>query len=190
MRTDSAVDAPATGVTLLLADDDAGVRSLLGTLLRAAVGVGSVLEAEDGAEALAYARRRRIEVAVLDMNMPRLDGIGAARQLRALRPTLPIAIHSSDHELLRQRAAGLDLALFEKTDFEHLLAWVEQQAASPVASDHVPTAALDVCCELCGYGIVSRALPERCPMCGRDAVWAVPPGWGSRRAALHERRAG
>ena len=49
---------------------------------------------------------------------------------------------------------------------------------------------LDLCCDQCGYGIVSRVPPTRCPMCGGDTVWAEPPGWGSRRAALHERHGG
>ena len=67
------------------------------------------------------------------MNMPRLDGVEAARRLRALQPTLPIALHSSDPELLRQRAAGLGLPLFDKIDFDRLLAWVEQQANASAA---------------------------------------------------------
>jgi hypothetical protein len=126
------------------------------------------------------------------MNMPRLDGIEAARRLRALQPTLPVALHSSDPELLRQRAAGLELPLFDKIEFDRLLSWVEQQAKA-AAAHHAAVAPLarkvDLCCDRCGYGIVSRLPPTRCPMCGGDVVWAEPPSWGSRRAALHERRA-
>jgi rubrerythrin len=49
---------------------------------------------------------------------------------------------------------------------------------------------VDLCCSLCGYGIVSRTPPARCPMCGADGDWSAPPGWTSRRAALQERRTG
>ena len=193
MTTDAPVDIRASGVRLLLADDDAGVRALFATLLRAAPGVGSVVEAEDGAEALALAHGRRLDVAVLDMNMPRLDGIEAARRVRALQPTMAIALHSSDVEQLRQRAADLGLPLFDKIDFDRLLAWVEQQAKASAANayDAVTTLEpkLDLCCERCGYGIVSRLPPTCCPMCGGDTVWAEPPGWG-RAGRLDERRAG
>ena len=194
MTTNAPVDIPASGVRLLLADDDAGVRAIFATLLRAAAGVGSVVEAEDGTEALALARGGHLDIAVLDMNMPLLDGIEAARRLRTLQPTLPIALHSSDPDLLRQRAAGLELPLFDKIDFDRLLSWVEQQAKASAAHGHQTVAPLarklDLCCDLCGYGIVSRLPPTRCPMCGGDTVWAEPTSWGSRRAALHERRAG
>jgi CheY-like chemotaxis protein len=194
MAKNAPADISATGVRLLLADDDAGVRAIIATLLRAAAGVGSVLEAEDGAEALALARGSHFDVAVLDMNMPRLDGIEAACRLRSLQPTLAIALHSSDPELLRRRAAGLGLPLFDKIDFDRLLAWVEQHAKATVAHGRGAIAPLapklDLCCDLCGYGIVSRLPPKRCPMCGLDTVWAEPISLTSRRAALHERRAG
>jgi rubrerythrin len=45
----------------------------------------------------------------------------------------------------------------------------------------------DLCCRRCGYGIVSRARPARCPMCGCDASWAERPGQGSRQATIPER---
>jgi CheY-like chemotaxis protein len=194
MNRDAPADVPRRGVRLLLADDDAGVRALIAALLREAPGIGLVVQAEDGTEALALADAYLIDVAVLDMNMPRLDGIEAARRLRALRPTMPIALQSSDIEQLSRRAADLGLPLFDKVDFDALLAWVEKQARVPAAHGHQSIAplarTLDLCCDLCGYGIVSRSPPMRCPMCGGDAVWAKPSGWDCRRAALHERRAG
>jgi CheY-like chemotaxis protein len=132
--TDAPADAPKSGVRVLLADDDAGVRAMFARLLRATVGITSVIEAEDGAEAIALAPERGLDIAVLDMNMPRMDGIEAALRLRVLQPSLPIALHSSDPELLRQRAAGLELPLFDKIDFGGLLAWVERQARASAAS--------------------------------------------------------
>ena len=72
--------------------------------------------------------RVRLDIAVLDLNMPRLNGIDTAVRLRSLQPSLQIALHSSDPELLRQRAAGLDLPLFDKLDFDHLIDWVQRHA--------------------------------------------------------------
>ena len=127
-------DTTAAGVRLLVADDDARVRSLFATLLGAIPGVTSVIEADDGGEAVELARKHRVEVAVLDLNMPHLDGVAAALRLHELLPSLRIALHSSDPELLRQRAAGLELPLFDKADFDRLVTWVERQAKEALAA--------------------------------------------------------
>jgi CheY-like chemotaxis protein len=193
--SDAPTDAAASGARVLVADDDPGVRTMFATLLRATAGVTSVIEAEDGAEAVDMAREQRLDVVVLDLNMPRLDGVAAARRLRALQPSLAIALHSSDPELLRERAAGLGLPLFDKLDFDRLLTWLERQTEEASAARGKGAVArmapkLDLCCSLCGYGIVTRLPPARCPMCGGAPEWAEPLGWASRRAALQRRLAG
>ncbi len=194
---DRSADAPVTGIRVLVADDDARVRSLFATLLRAANGVASVIEAADGAEAVELCRKEHVDVAVLDLNMPRLDGVEAALRLRALQPSPRIALHSSDAELLRQRAADLGLPLFDKVDVERLRDWVERRATETCATDGsgsgrvTPMAAkVDLCCPVCGYGVVCRTPPERCPMCGSEAGWSEPHGRTPRRATVDERLAG
>ena len=161
-------------------------------LLRATAGVASVVEAADGVEAVELAGARRLDIAVLDVNMPRLNGIDTAVRLRSLQPSLQIALHSSDPELLRQRAAGLDLPLFDKLDFDQLIAWVQRHATTASGSGQAAPLVrkADLRCSMCGYGIVSRTRPVRCPMCGVAAVWVEPLGWLSRRAQLNERLAG
>ena len=191
---DLSADATAAGIRVLVADDDKDARTLFATLLRAAAGVTSVIEAKDGVEAVELGSAQRLDVAVLHFKMPRLDGVEAAITLRALRPSLQIALHSSDLELLRSRADGLDLPLFDKADLDQLGEWVERQASNARAIGRVRAAPMqpkvDLCCSGCGYGIVSRTPPTRCPMCGGDADWTEPRGWSSRRAALPERLAG
>ena len=192
---DGSAAAPVTGIRVLVADDDARVRSLLATLLRAATGGASIIEAKDGVEAVTRGRQENVDVAVLDLNMPRMSGVEAALKLGALRPSPRIALHSSDPVLLRQHAAALELPLFDKVDFERLREWVELQAAdarTAGGSRRVAPMArrLDLCCSECGYGIVCRTPPERCPMCGGEAGWNEPRGARARRAALDERLAG
>lgn len=196
MLDDAQADAAMTGIRVLVADDDARVRSLLATLLQATAGVASVIEAEDGAEAVQLGRGEQVDVAVLDLNMPGLDGVDAALALASLRPAPRIALHSSDPELLRQRAAGLHLPLFDKADFERLADWVERQAAEARAAGVrgrarvTPVAPkVDLFCSVCGYGIVCRTPPERCPMCG-DGRWSKSPGQTGRPAPLDKRLAG
>jgi CheY-like chemotaxis protein len=122
-------DATGAEIRVLVADDDDGVRQLFAILLRTTPGVSSVIEAKDGAEAVELACGRQFDVAVLDLNMPRLDGVQAAIRLRAMQPSLKIALNSSSPELLRQRADGLGLPLFDKiVDFDRLREWVAQQS--------------------------------------------------------------
>ncbi|GAA2680114.1 response regulator transcription factor [Streptomyces lunalinharesii] len=80
----SAAAAPAdTPVTLLIADDDEVTRSGLHMLLTAQPGIAVVGEAADGIEAVEQARRLRPDVVLMDVRMPRCNGIEATRQLLA-----------------------------------------------------------------------------------------------------------
>jgi DNA-binding response OmpR family regulator len=66
---------------VLVADDDEDILLLVATRLRR--DGFAVVQARDGAEALAAARERRPAVAVLDVGMPVLDGLGALAEIRA-----------------------------------------------------------------------------------------------------------
>ncbi|MEV7121906.1 response regulator transcription factor [Kitasatospora griseola] len=74
---------PGGPVTLLIADDDAITRSGLRVLLAAQPGLAVLGEAADGVEAVEQARRLRPDVVLMDVRMPRCDGIEATRQLLA-----------------------------------------------------------------------------------------------------------
>ncbi|MGC5346397.1 response regulator [Streptomyces sp. DT171] len=83
-RSHPAATSPArTPVTLLIADDDEVTRSGLRTLLAAQPGISVVGEAADGVEAVEQVRRLRPDVVLMDVRMPRRDGIEATRQLLA-----------------------------------------------------------------------------------------------------------
>ncbi|MCC3766713.1 response regulator transcription factor [Streptomyces sp. UNOC14_S4] len=70
-----------TPVTLLIADDDEVTRSGLRVLLSAQPGLAVVGEAADGVEAVEQARRLRPDVVLMDVRMPRCNGIEATRRL-------------------------------------------------------------------------------------------------------------
>lgn len=70
-------------VTLLIADDDEVTRSGLRLLLAAQPGISVVGEAADGVEAVERARILRPDVVLMDVRMPRLNGIEATRRLLA-----------------------------------------------------------------------------------------------------------
>jgi CheY-like chemotaxis protein len=192
--SDNAWSPAVTRVRVLVAEDDSSVRAHVVALLGNANGVALTLEAEDGAEAVQVGLQLRPEIAVLDVNMPRLSGVEAAQTLTALRPSMRIALQSSDPDSLRAHAGGLGLPLFDKLECERLVHWVEAQARScgPRVDETVSALArrLDLTCSMCGYGIVSRSPPERCPMCHVDAAWMEPRSWWARKTAAHGRSAG
>jgi CheY-like chemotaxis protein len=185
---DNASSQAVTQVRVLVADDDKRVRAHFVALLGNANGIASTIEAEDGSEALQVGLQLHPEIAVLDLNMPRLNGVEAAQTLRALQPAMRIALQSSDPGNLRARAGGLGLALFDKLECERLVHWVETQARScrPCADETVAAVSTlawrrDLTCSMCGYGIVSRKPPERCPMCHTDAVWTELQTWPAQK---------
>ena len=81
-------------VRILLADDHALIRQGVRLILEAEPGFAVVAEAGDGAEAVAQARTSDIDLAVLDVAMPRMTGLQAARELARRLPDLPILMLS------------------------------------------------------------------------------------------------
>ncbi|NUU19970.1 MAG: response regulator transcription factor [Streptomycetaceae bacterium] len=75
---------------ILLADDHALVRRGVRLILDGEPDLRVVAEADNGAEAVALARTADIDLAVLDIAMPRTTGLQAARELSRLRPDLRI----------------------------------------------------------------------------------------------------
>ena len=165
-------------VRLLLADDDAGRRSLLSALARQRLGALEVLEAADGAEAVQLGLQQRPQIALLDVTMPRVGGIEAAITLRDLRPQMRIAVFSGESLPHRDRVREQRLQLFDNLDPDHALDWVELQAQSLVERTPArrPVArTLSLECSACGYGITGAVAPERCPMCQRTETWVHTP---------------
>lgn len=81
-------------IGVLLADDHAMVRRGLRLVLEGEDDIQVVAEAGDGAEAIAQALDPRIDLAVLDVAMPRMTGIQAARELSRRRPDLQLVMLS------------------------------------------------------------------------------------------------
>jgi two-component system response regulator NreC len=95
-------------IRILLADDHVMVRQGLRALLEQA-GMAVVGEASDGQEALQIAHTQQPDVAVLDIGMPRLNGLEAARRLRDALPQIKIILltmHSEAPYVLEAMQAG------------------------------------------------------------------------------------
>jgi DNA-binding NarL/FixJ family response regulator len=112
-------------IRLLIADDQALVRGGFRAILEAEPDIDVVAEAGDGAEAVDLARRHRVDVALMDIRMPRMDGIEATRRLLAeprTPPTRVLVLTTFDldeyvYEALRAGASGF---LLKDVPPEHL----------------------------------------------------------------------
>ena len=100
-------------IRVLLADDQAMVRAGFRMILELEEGIEVVGEAQDGEEAVAAARRARPDVIVMDVRMPRLDGVAATRRVvEEIDPpprVLVVTTFDEDepvYEALRAGAAG------------------------------------------------------------------------------------
>lgn len=98
-----------TRPTVLIVDDDDEIRYSMRNLLL--VSDFDVLLAADGVEALKLLERHRVDALVIDLMMPRLDGVGVIRALLGKppeeRPSVIIVV--SAHVELRRRIMGLDV---------------------------------------------------------------------------------
>src|SRR6185369_8215739 len=84
--------AVTASLRLLLADDQALVRGALAALLGMEPDLDVVAEVGRGDEVVAAARRERPDVALLDVEMPGMDGIAATAALRAALPACKVLV--------------------------------------------------------------------------------------------------
>ena len=171
-------------VQLLVADDDPLARSQLVLSLGEVAAEILVLEAEDGAEAIQLALQRRPDIALLDINMPRLGGIEAAITLRQLQPRVCIGLQTGDPLVHRQRAHEHRFPLFDKLEFERRLAWLRDQVEWCIEARLEPEVWVSrkrsFVCRVCGYGALRAGAPDRCPMCHAEGLWVEAPWRHSR----------
>jgi DNA-binding NarL/FixJ family response regulator len=109
-------------IRILIADDHTLVRAGLRRILDDEVDLTVVAEAADGAEAVAGAQQHDIDIAILDISMPKLTGLQAARRILEYRPdvrVLMLSMHDNEEflfESLRVGAAGYVLKSSAESD--------------------------------------------------------------------------
>ena len=125
-------------IRVLLADDQRVVREGLGTLISLLDGIELVGTAADGEEALTLAARHDPDVVLMDLRMPRVDGIEAIRRLaeRGERPrTIALTTYADDASVLGALRAGARGYLTKDAGAEQIRAAVEAVARGEAALD-------------------------------------------------------
>ncbi|MCQ9133736.1 MULTISPECIES: response regulator transcription factor [Streptomyces] len=119
-------------IRAMIVDDDALVRLGLADLLDGDPGIELVAQAADGLQAVEQATAHRVDVALVDVRMPRMDGITATARLRALpHPPRVITLTTFDLDQYVYDAlgAGADGFLLKDTDPAEILRAVHLVAA-------------------------------------------------------------
>lgn len=115
--------------TILTVDDSPSIRQMISFTLK---GAGyEVLEACDGEEALAKARKSPVNLVLTDHNMPKMDGLTLIQNLRSLDgyksvPLLVVTTESSDSMKAKGRAAGASGWLVKPFDPRRLVEVVKK----------------------------------------------------------------
>ena len=121
---------PAGNIRVLLADDDEPFLSALSPLIERQPQLSVVGEARDGLAAIELADELAPDAVVIDLHMPRLDGVSAVARLRRDHPSMcVIALTGDEHPALHEAVAeaGADAVLLKE---EFLDVLVDRLAAA------------------------------------------------------------
>jgi DNA-binding NarL/FixJ family response regulator len=124
------MDSPT--IRVLIVDDDALVRAGLSMMLSNAADLEIVGDVADGAEVVAAVNQHRPDVVLMDIRMPRLDGLAATELLRSRREPPEIIIlttFDSDDHIVRAMRAGASGFLLKHTPPPDIIRAVREVAA-------------------------------------------------------------
>ncbi|MFC4014838.1 BTAD domain-containing putative transcriptional regulator [Nonomuraea purpurea] len=144
-RMEEPVPEESAALRVLVADDQALVRAGVRAMLGAEPGVTLAGEAADGEEAIAGVRATRPDVVLLDIQMPHLDGLAAARRILAEdRPpkVVMMTTFGSDENLYAALRAGVSGFVLKTSAPEQFLAAIRAAAAGDALIDPAVTTRL------------------------------------------------
>ncbi|MFG1921876.1 response regulator [Cryptosporangium sp. NPDC048952] len=175
-------------IRVLLADDEALVRAGVRAILTSDREIEVVAEVATGGEAVELARAHRPDVAVLDIRMPGLDGLSAARDIRTATPDTAVAMLTTfgdDAFVARALDVGATGFMLKASDPRELIAGV--RAVSNGGAYLSPSVAIRVLAELkrgdLGRGALARARIERLTSRERDVLAMVGTGLSNGQIA-------
>lgn len=119
-------------ITVALVDDDPMVRTGLNFILKGEEGIDVAWQAGDGAEALTKLRDRPVDVVLLDVRMPGLDGLATLEELRGwqTRPrVIVLTTFNTDDYVVRALKLGADAFLLKDADPARLVEAIQRVVA-------------------------------------------------------------
>jgi DNA-binding NarL/FixJ family response regulator len=129
-------------ITVVIADDQRMVRRGLAVMLESEPDIAVAAEAGDGQEAIALVRKHLPTVALLDIRMPVMDGLEAARQVLSLAPATRVLIlttFDADEYVYEALRAGVSGFLLKDAPADQLITAVRSLAAGDALIDPVIT---------------------------------------------------
>jgi len=136
------VPGPTARLRVLVVDDQALVRAGFTSILQREDDIEVVGEAAGGVEALEAVARTHPDVVLMDVRMPRMDGIAATRQLRARHPAVRVVVlttYDLDEYLLEALRAGASGFLLKDVRAEQLPGAVRAAASGDILLSGEPT---------------------------------------------------
>jgi CheY-like chemotaxis protein len=141
--THGSTSTAATALQVLVVDDSQAQRTRVRSALEGA-GLTVVGEAEDGAQALSEAAAHHPDVVLMDLRMPRMDGVQATRILRRQQPDTPVVLWTGDDDAQLERAvsnSGAQVGIPKDIGTGELVATLQDACAAqdegrPVAGGH------------------------------------------------------
>ena len=174
-------------IRVLLVDDDHLMRAGLRAVLSSDDSVEVVGEAGDGREAIERARRLRPDVVLMDLRMPRLDGVAATRELLAAAPdakVLVVTTFEEDDDIFGSLSAGASGFLLKRTRPEDLIEGIRTVAAGEsLLSPSVTRRVVDRMARQPVLGAAPDARLEDLTPRERDVLGLVARGLGNREIA-------
>ena len=152
---------------VLIADDQTAVREGLTALLQTMPGIEVVGAATDGEEAITLAEHLAPDVVLMDLRMPRLDGIDATRRIRNEHPEVQVVVlttYADDESIITALRAGAIGYLTKDAGRDHIRRALDAAAAGQAVLDPAVQAPSSR-----SPAFQNRSLSPACPMASPSA---------------------
>lgn len=160
---------------VVIADDERPARSFLAALLRNFEDVKLVGEAENGVEAIELIEREKPDLALLDLQMPEIDGLGVVRMLKKSRAPLVAFVTAYDEYAVRAFELNAVDYLLKPVDKGRLRDALNRAQERLERADLRLDAATRVEAAAISYETATKpAMLERIPVRERDSIIIVP----------------